>query len=347
MRTYQIEPLDEIFKKTVQEKIDNLAKPMGSLGKLEGVARKIATIQQSLTPQLKHPCHILFVADHGIVSEGVSPSPKEITWQQSINIIQNGAGINIFTEQHHFDLIVVDAGVDYDFPTHFGIIDKKVRKGSRNFLHEPALTESEVDQALIAGGEIVELVFQKGCNLLSIGELGIGNTSVASIWMSLLTGISLQQCVGAGSGWNEELTRHKYNILQKSIERYAGPITPMTVMTEFGGLELIMAAGAMLRAAELKMTILIDGFLMSASLLMASKIHPEVEEYAIFSHRSDEKGHVLLLEYLGVEPLLHLNFCLGEGTGAVCAYPLLESSIRMMTQMKSFDESKISPIMQC
>lgn len=347
MRTYNIEPLDNDFKKLVQDKIDNLSKPVGSLGKLEGIAKKIATIQNTLTPKLNAPHHLLFVADHGIVEEGVSPSPKEITWQQAINMTEGGAGINIFIEQHNFSLIIVDAGTDYDFPDDINILDRKVRKGSRNFLHEPALSPQEVETALTYGEELVDLVAAKGCNILSIGELGIGNTSVASIWMSLLTNIPLEQCVGAGSGGNSQFTKNKYRILKSAVERYTGPINPLTVMTEFGGLELIMATGAMLRAAELKMTILVDGFLMSNSLLMAYKINPDVENYAIFSHKSDEQGHILLLEYLGVEPLLHLNFCLGEGTGAVCSYPLVESSIRMINQMKSFNDSKISPIPQC
>ncbi|GAA5100246.1 nicotinate-nucleotide--dimethylbenzimidazole phosphoribosyltransferase [Wohlfahrtiimonas larvae] len=344
MRTYHIETLDEIFRKSVQEYIDSLAKPVGSLGKLEGVARKIATIQNTLRPELKNPHHLLFIADHGIADEGTSPSPKEITWQQAINITQNGAGINIFTTQHDFKLLIVDAGTDYDFPQDLGIIDRKIRKGTRNFLHEAALTFDEVETALTYGEEIVSLAAQNNCNIVSIGELGIGNTSVASIWMSLLTNIPLEQCVGAGSGSSEGFTLRKYEILQQSVNRYTGPLTPMTIMSEFGGLEMIMAVGAMLRAAELKMTILIDGFLMSNSLLMASHINPEVEQYAIFSHKSEEKGHSLLLEYLGVEPLLHLNFYLGEGTGAVCAYPLIASSVRMMNQMKSFEESRISNI---
>ncbi len=346
MRTYHIEALDEFFRKTAQDRIDSLAKPVGSLGKLEGVARKVANIQNTLNPELKNPHHILFVADHGITEEGVSPSPKEITWQQALNITQNGAGINIFTEQHQFNLLIVDSGTDYDFPEDINIIDRKVRKGTQNFLHEAALTPDEVNLALTYGEEIVDLVANNDCNILSIGELGIGNTSVASIWMSLLTSIPLQQCVGTGSGLSEEFTLRKYDILQQAIDRYTGSLTPMTIMSEFGGLEMIMAVGAMLRAAELKMIILIDGFLMSNSLLMASKINPEVEQYAIFSHKSEERGHTLLLEYLGVEPLLHLNFCLGEGTGAVCAYPLIESSVRMMNQMKSFEESRISRINQ-
>lgn len=347
MRTYNIESLDESLKKMAQDKIDNLAKPRGSLGKLEGIAKKIATIQNTLTPQLNNPHHLLFVADHGIVDEGVSPSPKEITWQQAINITQGGAGINIFIDQHKFSLLVVDAGTDYDFPENINIIDKKIRKGTRNFLHEAALTPEEVELALAYGEEMTNLAASKNCNIISMGELGIGNTSVASIWMHSLTNISLQQCVGAGSGFNNEFIRHKYQVLQHSVDRYIGPINPMTIMSEFGGLELIMATGAMLRAAELKMTILIDGFLMSNSLLMASKINPEVESYAIFSHRSEEQGHILLLEYLGVEPLIHLNFCLGEGTGAVCSYPIVESGIRMINQMKSFDESEISHIKKC
>ncbi len=347
MRAYTIEPLDDTFKKVAQDRIDSLAKPLGSLGKLEGIAKRVATIQNSLTPKLTNPNHLLFVADHGIVEEGVSPSPKEITWQQAINMTQGGAGINVFTNQHNVALHIIDAGTDYDFPKDINIIDKKVRKGSRNFLHEAALTEEEVNLALRHGEEMVNLIAEQGCNIVSMGELGIGNTSVASIWMHLLTNIPLQQCVGAGSGFNDEFIRRKHQILQQSVNRYTGEINPMAIMIEFGGLEMIMATGAMLRAAELKMVILIDGFLMTNSLLMASTINPEVENYAIFSHRSEEQGHILLLEYLGVEPLVHLNFCLGEGTGAVCAYPLIESGVRMINQMKSFEESKISEIQKC
>lgn len=347
MRAYTIEPLDDTFKKVAQDRIDSLAKPLGSLGKLEGIAKRVATIQNSLTPKLTNPNHLLFVADHGIVEEGVSPSPKEITWQQAINMTQGGAGINVFTNQHNVALHIIDAGTDYDFPKDINIIDKKVRKGSRNFLHEAALTEEEVNLALRHGEEMVNLIAEQGCNIVSMGELGIGNTSVASIWMHLFTNIPLQQCVGAGSGFNDEFIRRKHQILQQSVNRYTGEINPMAIMIEFGGLEMIMATGAMLRAAELKMVILIDGFLMTNSLLMASTINPEVENYAIFSHRSEEQGHILLLEYLGVEPLVHLNFCLGEGTGAVCAYPLIESGVRMINQMKSFEESKISEIQKC
>ena len=193
MRTYHIETLDEIVRKTAQDRIDSLAKPVGSLGKLEGIARKVATIQNTLNPRLINPHHILFVADHGITDEGVSPSPKEITWQQGLNITQNGAGINIFIQQHNFNLVIVDAGTDYDFPKDVSIIDRKVRKGTRNFLHEAALTPDEVNLALTYGEEVVDLVAKNDCNILSIGELGIGNTSVASIWMSLLTNIPLPQ----------------------------------------------------------------------------------------------------------------------------------------------------------
>lgn len=347
MRTYHIESLNEAFEQTAQHKIDNLAKPLGSLGKLEKIAKRIATIQNSLTPHLKKPHHLLFVADHGIVEEGVSPSPKEITWQQAINMTEGGAGINIFTQQHNFDLLIIDAGTDYDFPSELNIIDRKVRKGTRNFLHEAALTPDEVDLALTYGENMVDLAAEHGCNILSIGELGIGNTSPASIWMSLLTNIPLEQCVGAGSGFNSELTRKKYHTLKTSIKRYTGEITPMDVMSQFGGLELIMATAAMLRAAELKIIILIDGFLMTCSYLMAMKINPKVKNYAIFTHRSNEKGHTLLLDYLHVDPLLELSFRLGEGTGAVCSYPLIESSVRMLNQMKSFDDSKISQIQKC
>ncbi|MDC7252471.1 nicotinate-nucleotide--dimethylbenzimidazole phosphoribosyltransferase [Wohlfahrtiimonas chitiniclastica] len=337
MRTYHIQEPDLIIKKQVQATLDGLSKPIGSLGKLEGVARKIATIQKTLTPTLTHPHHLIFVGDNGISDEQISPSPKEITWQQAMNIMQGGAGINVFVRQHHFDLVVIDAGTDHDFPTDMGIIDRKIRRGTRNFLHEAALLPDEVNLALQYGEEVVNLIDHHGCNVVSMGELGVGSTAAASMWMSLLTSIPLPQCSGYAFGG--KYSDHKLHVLTDALKRFVLPVTPMNVMSEFGSLELIMATGAMLRAAELNMAILIDGFLMSTAFLMAYKINPDIEHYAIFCQRSEDKGHRQLLEYLGVEPLLHLNFYVGEGSGAVCAYPLIQSAVNLLTQMSRFDET--------
>lgn len=347
MKTFSINKPDEAIKSLLQAKIDSLAKPKGSLGILEELALQIGWIQQTLTPKLTMPHHLLFAADHGIAESGVSPSPKSITWQQAINFIEGGGGINIFARQHHFNMLVVDAGVDFDFAQQIGVIDKKIRKGTHNFLEQAAMTEQEMLRAIDSGAQLVADCQRAGCNIISIGELGIANTSASSIWMSYLTGISLKDCVGAGSGWASEGTKRKYQILQQAIDNYQGDHSAEAIMSYFGGFEMVMAVGAMLKAAELKMIILIDGFIMTNCLLMACQFNENVRHYAIFGHRGEETGHGLLLDKMGVKALLALNFRLGEGTGAVCAYPLVDSAVRMINEMKSFQQAEVTPITLC
>lgn len=347
MRSFSISKPDEAIKPLLQDKIDSLAKPKGSLGILEKLALQIGWIQQSLTPSLYNPHHLLLAADHGIAESGVSPSPKEITWQQALNFVEGGGGINIFVRQHNFKLLVVDAGVDYDFAKDSGVVDKKIRKGTRNFLYEAAMTVAEMEQVLTIGATLVDDCHKAGCNIVSIGELGIANTSPSSIWMSYLTGIDLKLCVGAGSGWASEGTKRKYQVLKEAIDNYRGDRSPQDIMCYFGGYEMVMAVGAMLRAAELEMIILVDGFIMTNCILMAARFVPEVMHYAVFSHQGEETGHKLLLDYMGVQALLALQFRLGEGTGAVCAFPLVDSAVRMLSEMKTFQKADVSPITKC
>ncbi len=342
MRTFHIIRPDESIRPALTEKIDNLTKPKGSLGMLEELALQIGLIQQTLSPALKHPQNILFAADHGIVEEGVSLSPKEVTWQQISNFLHGGAGINFLCRQHGFALKIVDAGVDYDLPYEKGIIDMKVRRGSRNYLHEAAMTEEEMELCLERGAEVVRRCRDEGSNTLSFGEMGIGNTSSSSLWMSCFTGIPLEQCVGAGSGLGDTAIRHKQQVLKRSMENYKGDGSPRDIMRYFGGLEMVMAVGAMLQAAELGMIILIDGFIMTACLLAASMLCPDVRSYAIFGHCGDEWGHKALLHFLHAKPLLNLKLRLGEGTGAICAYPIVDSAVRMMNEMDDFAHASVT-----
>lgn len=342
MKTFSIAQPDEGIKEALIHKINNLTKPKGSLGRLEEIALRIGLIQQTLSPKLTHPQNVLFAGDHGIIVENVTPTPKEVTWQQVAHYIRGGAGINFLCNQHHFDLKIVDAGVDFDFPKDKGIIDKKVRKGTRNYLYEPAMTVEELDQCFISGAEVVDECYAEGSNILSFGEMGASNTSSSSIWMSLLTGIPLAQCVGAGSGLHKEGIQHKYLVLKQAIENYKGDFSTLDIMRYFGGYELVMAVGAMLRAAELKITILIDGFIMSACILAAQKLYPNVLPYAIFAHCGDEGGHKLLLDTLHANPILNLNLRLGEGTGAVCAFPIVDSAVRMINEMDSFTNASVT-----
>ncbi len=328
----------------LQGKIDNLNKPKGSLGRLEDLALQIGLIQGTLSPTLNHPVHLLFGADHGIEREGVSVSPREVTWQQMVNFTKGGGGVNMFCRQHGFELKIIDMGVDHNLESYPTIIHRKVRThGTGNFLHEPAMTTSEMQLCLETGKSLVEECHQAGCNILSIGEMGIGNTSPSSIWMHLLTGIPMTSCVGAGAGLNDVGIRHKMEILNQSLLRTKDTIhTPESIMREYGGFEMVAAVGAMIRAAELKIIVLVDGFIMTAAMLMSSHLYPPVIKNAIFCHVGSEIGHQLMLKSMNAKPLLNLGLRLGEGTGALCAFPIIDSAVRMINEMNNFDNAKIT-----
>ncbi len=342
VKTFHIEAPNEQIKPLIIDKIDNLTKPKGSLGTLEEIALQVALIQQTLTPILKNPQNILFAGDHGILEEGVSPTPREVTWQQVLHYTRGGAGVNVFCEQHGFGLKIVDAGVDYDFQGNPSVIDMKVRRGTRNFLYEAAMTQEELERCMERGAEIVCQCIDEGSNVLSFGEMGAGNTSAASLWMHLFTGIPLEKCVGAGSGLNKAGVQHKLEVLQQALNNYKGNGSVLDIMAYFGGYELVMAVGAMLQAAEKHLIILVDGFLMTACMLAASKLYPHVTDYAIYGHCGDESGHRMMLDALGAKPLLSLGMRLGEGTGAIVAYPILQSALCMLNGMESFKKTEVT-----
>jgi len=343
MKQFNIQPIDRSIEQEAINKIDNLTKPKGSLGRLEELALQLCLIQQTLSPELRHPHNVLFAADHGIIEEGVSVSPKEVTWQQLSHFSKGGAGINFLCEQHGFSLVLVDAGVDYDIPKGHGIIDMKVRRSTRNFLHEAAMTENEFDLCIERGAKVVDdIADSTGCNIISFGEMGSGNTSSSSVWMHLFTGIPLDKCIGAGAGLNQAGIKHKYDVLSQAVVNYSGNGSVISRLAWFGGYEMAMAVGGMLRAAERSMTIIVDGFIMTSCMLAASKLCPTVLEYAVFGHQGDESGHKLMLEFLNAKPLLHLDLRLGEGSGAVCAYPIIESAVRMINRMDSFGSVNVT-----
>ena len=342
---FKIEKIDERLRSDIQAKIDNLNKPKGSLGRLESLAMQIALIQQTLSPSLSHPCHLLLGGDHGIEREGVSVSPREVTWQQMINFSRGGGGVNMFCRQHGFDLKIVDVGVDYDLSPYPAILNRKIARGTRNFLHEPAMSKEQYEAALTVGADLVDNCRKQGCQIICIGEMGIANTSPSSIWMHLFTGIPLKECIGAGAGLNSEGIRHKYEILSQAVANYQSvthQATPETPLAYFGGFEMVAAIGAILRAAELHLIILIDGFIITACALAACQLYPAVKDYMIFTHCGDENGHKRMLESLQAEPLLRLGMRLGEGTGALCAFPIVDSAVRMINEMNNFDNAHIT-----
>ena len=345
MRAFVIQPINRSLESAIQEKIDNLNKPKGALGRLEELAIQVCLIQQSLTPSLANPCHLLFGGDHGIECEGVSVSPREVTWQQMINFTHGGGGVNMFCRQHGFKLRIVDVGVDYDLSAVEGIFNHKIARGTKNFLYEPAMSEKEFDQAIQIGSELVDECIAEGCKVLCVGEMGIANTSPSSIWMSLFGNIPLAECIGAGAGLDKPGIQHKYEVLSKALDNYRSQEpkpTPITPLRYFGGFEMIAAIGAMLRAAEQHLIILIDGFIMTACAAAAIQLYPNVKDYMIFTHCGDESGHKRMLDMVGAKPLLNLGLRLGEGTGALCTYPLIDSAVRMINEMNNFDNARIT-----
>ena len=360
MKTFDIQATDKSLQAAIQDKIDNLNKPKGALGRLEELAMQICLIQQTLEPSLQHPCHLLLGGDHGIEREGVSVSPREVTWQQMINFTHGGGGVNMFCRQHGFKLRIVDVGVDYDLSDVPGIIHRKIARGTKNFLYEPAMTEEEFNKAIEVGADLVDECIAEGCKVLCIGEMGIANTSPSSIWMSLFGDIPLRDCIGAGAGLNNEGIQHKYEVLTKALKAYKtydsyrayephepyetnGPHKNYKLPLQyFGGFEMIAAIGAMLRAAECHLIILIDGFIMTACALAAIMLYPASQDYMIFTHCGDESGHRMMLDIIDAKPLLSLGLRLGEGTGALCAYPIVESAVRMMNEMNNFKDARIT-----
>ena len=363
MRVFKINRPDEALRDAIQDKIDNLNKPKGSLGVLEELAMQVCLIQQTLTPSLAHPCHLLLGGDHGIEREGVSVSPREVTWQQMINFTRGGGGVNMFCRQHGFKLRIVDVGVDYDLSAVPGIIHRKIARGTRNFLYEPAMTEEEFDKAIEVGASLVDDCIAEGCQVLGIGEMGIGNTSPSSIWMSLFCNIPLDECIGAGAGLDAPGIRHKREVLRRAVDnaqctmhnaQLVASSEPQKnncalcimncelILRYFGGFEMIAAIGAMLRAAEQHLIILVDGFIMTACALAACRLYPAAQSYMVFGHCGDESGHRRMLDAMGAKPLLSLGMRLGEGTGALCAFPILDSAVRMMNEMNNFDNGNIT-----
>jgi len=330
-----------ITKEELQHKIDNKTKPTGSLGKLETLAVQIGLIQNTLSPEIKSPAILVFAADHGLTAEGISPYPKDVTWQMVMNFCSGGAAINVFCKQNGINLKVIDAGVDYDFPDGLPVIPAKIAYGSRNMLKEPAMTMDECRRAMGKGRSFVQEEAQKGCNTIGFGEMGIGNTSPSSLLMHRFTGFSIEECTGRGTGLLPDGVKHKISILKEVSQKY-NPQTPEETLATFGGLEIAMMVGAILEAKAQNMIILIDGFIATAAVLTAIQMDAGVRDNAVFCHASEEKGHQLMLKYLHAFPLLRLDMRLGEGTGAALALPILQAAVNFLNQMSSFEAAGVS-----
>ena len=323
----------------LQHRLELLTKPRGSLGRLEALALQVGLIQQTDAPQLQAPQLVVFAADHGLTAQGVSAYPSEVTAQMVENFLAGGAAVSVLARQHGLALTVVDAGVRHDFAARDGLLIRKVAAGTADASLGPAMSAAQCTQAIEHGRVVVR---ELPGNVLLLGEMGIGNTSSAALLLARLGGFEIDACVGRGTGLDDAGLARKRAVLRGVLALHAASQEPLQALAAFGGFEIAMMAGAALQAAQERRVIVVDGFIVGAAILVAARLAPAVLGCCVFSHRGDEAGHGLLLEHLGAQPLLQLGLRLGEGSGTALAWPLLDSAVRLLNQMASFESAGVS-----
>jgi nicotinate-nucleotide--dimethylbenzimidazole phosphoribosyltransferase len=338
----------DIWLARARHHLDELTKPLGSLGQLEDLAAQMVAIRRERYADPFNKAVYVFAADHGITAEGVSAYPSEVTRQMVLNFLAQGAAINALAKLHHAEISIVDVGVDADFAKSAGLLDCKVRKGTRNMLREAAMSDEELARALEVGSRLANAAKDKGQNLLAIGEMGIGNTTAASAITSALTGEPVTAVTGKGTGLDAAMQEHKCRTVEAVLRRHfehthlGADNNPFDVARCVGGLEIAAMAGMMLGAARHGIAVVVDGFISTAAAAIAFAIEPLVRGYLFAGHQSAEPGHSILLRYIGLTPILSLNMRLGEGTGAVLAMPVIESAMFLYTNMATFASSGVS-----
>lgn len=323
----------------VQQRLDQLTKPRGSLGRLETLALQIGLMQRTERPQLHAPQLIVFAADHGLAAQGVSAYPSEVTAQMVENFLAGGAAVSVLARQHGLMLTVVDAGVRSEIAPRAGLLIRKLANGTADASLGPAMSTSQCAEAIERGRDVVRSL---PGNAVLLGEMGIGNTSSAALLLARLGGHEIDTCVGRGTGLDDAGLAHKLAVLRRVLALHAEAHEPLAALAAFGGFEIAMMAGAAMQAAEEQRLVVVDGFIVGAAILVASKLMPGLLECCVFAHRSDEAGHGLLLDHLRAQPLLQLGLRLGEGSGAALAWPLIESALRLLNEMASFESAGVS-----
>jgi nicotinate-nucleotide--dimethylbenzimidazole phosphoribosyltransferase len=350
------------LQQKLQQLINNKTKPLGALGRLEELALQIGLIQETEHPVIQQPHIIVFAGDHGVAKTGlVNAFPQEVTAQMVLNFLQGGAAINVFCRQHQLALKVVDAGVNFDFVPDAGpsagdniFIHAKIDHGTHNYLEREAMTMEQAEKAIEKGRQIVAQTAAAGCNCIGFGEMGIGNTSSATLIMSAITGLPVAQCTGRGAGLTDEQLQKKISTLQEAYHKHQLSHlmhNPMALLAAVGGFEIAMMVGAYLEAVNQRMIVVVDGFIASAALLVANElfnlssiegVYTRLAQHCIFAHTSHEPGHEKILDYLEAKPLLNLGMRLGEGTGAALAMPLIRSAVQFLNEMASFESAGVS-----
>ena len=340
---------DPALTQALQRKLDQKTKPLGSLGQLETLSMKLGQILGTESPTLEQPQLVVFAGDHGLAAHGVSAYPSDVTWQMVENFLSGGAAVSVLARQHGIQLTVVDCGVKHDFlqnlppgATRPGLLVRKLASGeggTADALNQPAMTQTQCHEAIANGQAVVK---QLPGNVLLLGEMGIGNTSAASLLLARLTGQDIAVCTGAGTGLDDAAVLRKIGVLREVLQRHAAAITPLDALAAFGGFEMASMLGAVVQAAHERRVVMVDGFIASAVVLVAHAVQPLVLQRCVFAHRSGERGHALMLARLKAQPLLDLGLRLGEGSGAALAWPLLQSACAVLREMASFAQAGVS-----
>jgi nicotinate-nucleotide--dimethylbenzimidazole phosphoribosyltransferase len=350
---WHIPQLDQAKLPDIQHHIDTKTKPIGALGQLESIAKKLSLTQGYHSGnyqyiEINHPTIMIFAADHGIAQNGVSVAPSEVTRQMVANFLAGGAAINCFCDSLNIHLSVIDAGMLDPVETpHPMLINQFIAPGTADFSIKPAMTHAQAEQCLLMGQQAAAQQLQTGTNVLGFGEMGIGNTSAASAMLSVLTGLPAQQTTGIGTGITSQQLKKKTHLIdlaqQRVQKKYTNDILdPQAALVEVGGFEIGQIVGAMLATASAGKTILVDGFIVSVAALIATRISPQAQQFMLFAHCSAEHAHRLLLKELNATPLLDLGLRLGEGTGAALAVPLLRVAASFYNNMATFDSAQVT-----
>lgn len=340
---FAVAPVDRSLEAALRRKIDNKTKPLGALGRLEDLALQVGLVQRSLEPSLAKPHIVVLAGDHGAAKAGISAYPQDVTWQMVENFLAGGAAINVFARANGIGLTVVDAGVNHEFGSRPNLVDAKIAPGTANYLEGPAMSAAQRDAALAKGAEIVGRLVADGVDVVGFGEMGIGNTAAASLITHCLSGASLVDCVGRGTGLDDAGLARKRELLGQALARYTGARDDaLAVLAQFGGFEIATMAGGMLAAARAGRIVLVDGFICGAAALVAARVAPAFLDYAVFCHASAEPGHKAQMAALGAKPLVDLGMRLGEGTGAAVAWPLLRAACAFVNEMASFESAGVS-----
>ncbi|WP_235579217.1 nicotinate-nucleotide--dimethylbenzimidazole phosphoribosyltransferase [Pseudorhodoferax sp. Leaf274] len=330
---------DTALAQRLQHLLDHKTKPPGSLGRIEQLARQLGLILASEAPVLQAPQMVVCAADHGLVAQGVSAFPQEVTRQMVENFLAGGAAVSVLARQHAIALTVVDCGVAHDFAARPGLLVRKVAHGAADSACGPAMSPAQCAEAIACG---MALVRELPGNTLLLGEMGIGNSSAAALLTARLTGQDIAACTGSGTGMAGPALAHKLRVLQSVYLRHAQARTPLAALAALGGLEIATLVGVVLQGARERRVLVVDGFITTAAVLVAQALAPAVRSYCVFSHLSGERGHAVALAHLGVRPLLELGLRLGEGSGAALAWPLLQSASLLLREMASFAGAGVS-----